>query len=120
MNRRDTDYLKAALNAIDAIVVYTRAGLERGVVFDAVCMRLIQIGEAVHGLSPAALARAPETPPRAIVGVRYLLADADYEALFDEVRTVVGRDLTPLGSALQKILAEIDPDPTSPDLGGCD
>ena len=63
MTRRDTQRLDDILAAIAAI----RAHLERGrlddrLVFDAVRVRLIEIGEAVRALPSEMLDRQPDLP----------------------------------------------------------
>ena len=63
MSRRDRqrlDDVQAALDAIDDHL--TRGQLSDGLVYDAVRVRLIEIGEAVKGLSADLLATEPDLP----------------------------------------------------------
>ena len=70
MSRRDRqrlDDIQAALDAIDDHL--TRGGLSDGLVYDAVRVRLIEIGEAVKGLSADLLATEPDLPWVQIAGM---------------------------------------------------
>lgn len=63
MSRRDGERLQDILDAIDAIRSHLRRGdLSDGLVFDAVRTRLIEIGEAVKGISDDLLASEPTLP----------------------------------------------------------
>ena len=75
MSRHDRRRLEDILAAIDAI----RAHLARGelsdeLVFDAVRVRLIEIGEAVKALPAELLANEPDLPWAQIAGMRDRLA----------------------------------------------
>ena len=87
MVRSPADPLRDALDAIDAIDKYTKGGKtafdRNSMVRDAVCARLIQIGQAVkdaqiEGLKLATL--RPEIPWRNIAGMRDRLGPK-YEVL---------------------------------------
>ena len=53
MSRHDQEWLADIVNAIQAIRIYQGRGeLSDGLIFDAVRLRLIEIGEAVKRLSP--------------------------------------------------------------------
>ena len=54
MSRRDDQRLEDVLAAIEAIGDHLgRGALDDGLVFDAVRVRLIEIGEAVRAISPS-------------------------------------------------------------------
>lgn len=81
MPRAATDHLEDILEAMDAIASYTKGGkreFDRNqMIRDAVCVRLIQIGQAVkdaqaEGLNLGKL--RPEIPWRKVSGMRDLLA----------------------------------------------
>ena len=60
MSRRDNERLADIVASADAIAAHLRrGGLDAGLVFDAVRIRLIEIGEAVKDIDPALLAREP-------------------------------------------------------------
>lgn len=63
MSRHDDQRLADILGAAGAIAAHLRRGaFDDGLVFDAVRVRLIEIGEAVKGLDPALLAEEPGIP----------------------------------------------------------
>lgn len=109
--RAASDLLRDVLEAIDAIAAYTKAGkqaFERDAMMrDAVCARLMQIGQAVkdaqaEGLDLSAL--RPEIPWRNVTGMRDLLAHK--YALLDKaiVWRVVEVELPRLKTAVEAIL----------------
>ena len=60
MSRHDDERLADVLEAIAAITEHLERGsLDDGLVFDAVRMRLVEIGEAVKDISPDALVEEP-------------------------------------------------------------
>lgn len=65
MTRRQSARLHDIVDAIDAIRAHlARGDLHDGLVYDAVRVRLIEIGEAVKAISPDVLAGAPGMPGR--------------------------------------------------------
>lgn len=63
MSRRDGERLQDILDAIDAIRSHVaRGGLSDGLIFDAVRVRLIEIGEAIKAISPELLDNEPGHP----------------------------------------------------------
>ena len=90
MSRPDADRLADITDAIDAIRSHlTKGDLDDGLVYDAVRVRLIEIGEAVKSISPELLATAPEVPWSAIARMRDHLAhhyfDTDHAVVVDVV-----------------------------------
>jgi uncharacterized protein with HEPN domain len=75
VSRHDDQRLADILAAAAAITDHTRRGdLDDDLVFDAVRVRLIEIGEAVKGIDPALLAREPDIPWVDVAGMRNHLA----------------------------------------------
>lgn len=75
MSRHDDQRLHDILAAADAIADHVgRGGLEDGLVFDAVRVRLIEIGEAVKGIDRDLLAREPGIPWVDVAAMRNHLA----------------------------------------------
>lgn len=75
MSRHDDARLEDVLGAIAAIRGHLRRGsLEDGLVFDAVRMRLVEIGEAVKDISPEVLGAEPDIPWQGIARMRDRLA----------------------------------------------
>jgi uncharacterized protein with HEPN domain len=65
VSRRDAQRLHDIVAAADAIGAHLgRGGFDDGMVFDAVRVRLIEIGEVVRALDPVLLAHEPDTPWR--------------------------------------------------------
>ena len=65
MSRHDDQRLTDILASANTITDHIRRGsLDDGLVYDAVRVRLIEIGEAVRSIDPALLAHEPDTPPR--------------------------------------------------------
>ena len=61
MTRHDDQRLADIIAAAAAIADHTRrGGLDDGLVFDAVRVRLMEIGEAVTGIDPELLALEPD------------------------------------------------------------
>lgn len=87
MSRHDDQRLADILAAAAAITDHMkRGGLEDGLVFDAVRVRLIEIGEAVKAIDPDLLAREQEIPWVDVTGMRNHLA----HRYFDTAHSIVG------------------------------
>jgi uncharacterized protein with HEPN domain len=86
--RNDAQRLADVLAAADAIANHLeRGGLTDGLVFDAVRVRLIEIGEAVKAIDPAVLAAEPDVPWQDVAGMRNHLA----HRYFDTDHAIVTR-----------------------------
>ncbi len=71
MSRRDRQRLEDILAAIDTIASHLQRGdLQDGLVFDAVRVRLIEIGEAVKALTGDLLTTEADLPWAQIAGMR--------------------------------------------------
>lgn len=102
--RRDDERLVDILDAVSAIASHVeRGGLDDGLVFDAVRVRLIEIGGAVKAIAPDLLAREPEIPWNDIAGMRDYLAHHYFDTLHSVVATTVTDDLPPLVSAVERL-----------------
>ena len=99
--------VQAALDAIDSHV--QRGDLSDGMVFDAVRVRLIEIGEAVKALPPELLASEPELPWSEIARMRDQLAHRYFDTTHAIVATTVTQDLPRLRAAIVRLL-EVDLD----------
>ncbi|MDR0594286.1 MAG: DUF86 domain-containing protein [Bifidobacteriaceae bacterium] len=106
MSRTDIQRLDDILEAADAIGSHlSRGALEDGLVFDAVCMRLIQIGEAAKWLTPETTAREPGVPWRQVAGMRDRLAHRYHDALTVLVQATVDDELPVLRAATARLRA---------------
>lgn len=109
MNRRDEHRLRDIVAAAEAIASHlTRSGLDDGLVFDAVCMRLTEIGEAVAALDPQLLAREPTVRWAGAKGMRNHLAHRYFDTTHAIVAETVAHNLPPLVAAVRRLLAEIE------------
>lgn len=111
MARSAADHLRDVLEAIDAIQRCTQGGKtvfdQDAMVRDAVCARLMQIGQAVKDAQAEGLdlpSLRPEIQWRNVAGMRDRLAHK--YALLDKalVWAVIERDLPPLRAAAEAIL----------------
>jgi uncharacterized protein with HEPN domain len=111
LSRQDEARLTDVVEAIDAIRDHlTRGDLHDGLVYDAVRVRLIEIGEAVKGIDPALLGRVPRVPWKEIARMRDHLAHRYFDTDHAIVQDVVEHDLGPLAEAVQSLIARLSED----------
>lgn len=72
--------------------------------YDAVRIRLLEIGEAVKSLDPEFLANVPTVPWKEIARMRDQLAHRYFDTDHAIVQDVVDHDLAPLRSAVRSLL----------------
>jgi uncharacterized protein with HEPN domain len=109
VSRRDDQRLEDILAAVAAIGDHLdRGALDDGLVFDAVRVRLIEIGEAVRAISPELLEREPEIPWVDVAGMRTHLAHRYFDTAHAIVRATIEHDLPPLVAAVQRLLGTTD------------
>lgn len=105
MSRHDEARLHDIVDAIDAIRDHlTRGGLDDGLVFDAVRVRLIEIGEAVKGISADVLDNAPGVPWKEMARMRDQLTHHYFDTNHAIVQDVVDHDLGPLLAAVRSLI----------------
>ena len=110
MSRRDDERLDDVLDAITAIRSHLgRGDLSDGLVFDAVRVRLIEIGEAIKALSPALLATEPAIPWSDIARMRDRLAHRYFDTAHSRVAQTVRHDLDPLEAAVLRLRSQPSP-----------
>lgn len=109
MSRHDRQRLDDILAAIEAINDHLRrGGLDDGLVFDAVRVRLIEIGEAVKALPPDVLEQRPEIPWLQIGGMRDRLAHRYFDTSHAILTATVNEDLPELEDAVRAMLEDLD------------
>lgn len=109
MTRRDDQRLTDILDAISVITEHLgRGALDDGLVFDAVRVRLIEIGEAVRAIDSALLAQEPSIPWADVAAMRNHLAHRYFDTAHAVVQATVDHDLPPLLSAVQRLLRTFD------------
>lgn len=110
MSRRDDERLTDILAAGEAIASHLRrGGLDDGLVFDAVRVRLIEIGEAVKDIDPEVLADESAIPWHDVAGMRDHLAHRYFDTAHSIVQGTVDHDLPPLLAAARRLLGKVDP-----------
>jgi uncharacterized protein with HEPN domain len=110
--RQDRQRLGDILAASAAIASHLERGtLADGLVFDAVRVRLIEIGEAVKDIDPELLAAEPHLPWADIAGMRDHLAHRYFDTDHALVTATVEHDLPPLVAAVKRLSALLDDDP---------
>jgi uncharacterized protein with HEPN domain len=77
-----------------------------GLIYDAVRVRLIEIGEAVKGISSTVLAEEPETPWQDITRMRDRLTHHYFDTSHSIVQGTVDHDLPKLEEAVLRLQAE--------------
>jgi uncharacterized protein with HEPN domain len=111
LSRQDDARLGDIVEALGAIRDHlTRGDLYDGMVYDAVRVRLIEIGEAVKGIDPDLLAGAPDVPWKEIARMRDHLAHRYFDTDHAIVQDVVDNDLGPLDEAVRSLLQGTDRD----------
>jgi len=111
VSRRDDERLADILASVEAIRAHlARGDLGDGLVFDAVRVRLIEIGEAVKDIAPALLAAEPAIPWQDVARMRDHLAHRYFDTVHATVRATVEEDLPPLAAAAERLLDQLESD----------
>jgi uncharacterized protein with HEPN domain len=106
--RHDDERLADIVDAITAIRSHlTRGDLSDGLVFDAVRLRLIEIGEAVKLLDPKLVASEPDVKWSDAAGMRDWLAHHYFDTSRAVVEATVMKDLPPLEAAVLRLQARL-------------
>ncbi len=110
MKRYDAQRLDDVHTAITAIRSHlARGDLSDALVFDAVRIRLLEIGEAVKAISPSLLAIEPDIPWKYIAAMRDQIAHRYFDTEHAIVKGTVNEDIEPLLAAVQRLQAHIAP-----------
>lgn len=103
--RDDAQRLSDIVAASHAIAADLQRGdLADALVFDAVRVRLIEIGEAVKAIGPSRLASEPDVPWQDVAGMRNHLAHRYLDTDQAIVAATVDHDLPPLIAAVHRLL----------------
>jgi len=107
-SRTTENRLNDVLTAADAI----EAHLERGsvddpLIFDAVRMRLVEIGEAVGALPPELLEGEPGIAWKEVVAMRHKLAHHYYDSALGIVAATAEEDVPILRAAVKRMLRRL-------------
>ncbi len=105
MSRYDAQRLADILAAATAICEHVQRGdIEDGLVFDAVRVRLIEIGEAVKAIDPDLLAREPDISWVDVAGMRDHLTHRYFDTAHTIVQATIDDDLPRLVAAAKRLL----------------
>lgn len=97
--------LRDILVAGEAIDAHLRRGpLTDGLIYDAVRVRLIEIGESVKGIDSEVLAQEPTVPWSEVAGMRDYLTHHYFDTDHAIVSATVERDLPMLLAAVQRLV----------------
>lgn len=108
MSRSDGQRLLDILVAIEAIDGHMAKGeLENGLVFDAVRMRIIEIGESARALGNPTKSRAPQVPWSDIAGMRNHVVHRYFDTNYAIVENSVRFELPRLQAAVAELLGGI-------------
>lgn len=111
MSRRDVERLEDIAAAAEAIASHLERGdITDGLIFDAVRVRLIEIGEAVGAIDPDLLGQEPEIPWLDIRAMRNHLAHRYFDTAHAIVGDTVTTDLPPLLEAITRLRAHLAKD----------
>lgn len=106
MSRRTRTRLEDIAAACAAISRYVaRADADDEIVFDAIRIRLIEIGEAVKDVDAQVFATEPQIPWQDITRMRDLLAHRYFDTAHAIVLTTARTDVPALAAANARILA---------------
>ena len=109
MTRFARQRLDDILAAVDAIREHLERGaLSDGLVFDAIRVRLIEIGEAIKALPPDLVAAQPEIPWNEIAQMRDRVAHRHFDTSHAILAATVESDLPELETAVRRLLEGID------------
>jgi uncharacterized protein with HEPN domain len=105
---RDSQRLSDIQAAIDAIRSHLQRGdLSDGLVFDAVRIRLLEIGEAVKALPATLLAAEPTIPWSQIARMRDHLAHRYFDTTHAIIQGTVDHDLPDLERAVDNLVRQV-------------
>jgi uncharacterized protein with HEPN domain len=108
---RERERLADILAAVDAIRSHvTRGELLDGLIFDAVRIRLLEIGEAVKALPDELLASEPDIPWRQIARMRDHLAHRYFDTSHGIVQATLDNDLPELEGAVRRLASRLADD----------
>lgn len=109
MSRHDKQRLEDIAAAISAIAAHLKRGdLSDGLVFDAVRVRLIEIGEAVKALPQNLLTSEDQIPWADIARMRDLLSHRYFDTSHSILQATVDHDLPALNDAIARLLQVAD------------
>jgi uncharacterized protein with HEPN domain len=108
VSRDDRQRLDDIIDACDVIAGHLgRGDLSDGLVFDAVRMRLVEVGEAVKSIDADLLASEPDIPWSEVARMRDLLTHRYFDTLHSIVEHTAKYDLVELRAAVIRMTARL-------------
>lgn len=108
-SRRDAERLADIVDAISAIKSHlARGDLSDGLIFDAVRVRLIEIGEAVKLLDSKLVASEPGIKWTDAAGMRDWLTHHYFDTSRAVIEATITEDLPPLEAAVEQLQARLE------------
>ena len=109
MSYRDQQRLTDIASAITAIRSHLERGdLSDGLIFDAVRIRLLEIGEAVKALPADLLSIEPHIPWKQVAAMRNHLAHRYFDTSHAVLSATVDHDLPELELAVERLRGRLD------------
>ncbi|GLI27710.1 DUF86 domain-containing protein [Agromyces rhizosphaerae] len=105
MSRSSRERLQDILVACSAIEQYLVLPSDDGLVFDAMRMRLVEIGEAIKDLDPSVTGAEPDIPWAEIARMRDQLAHRYFDTSHAIVLTTARQDIPLLRAAVERLLS---------------
>jgi len=104
MTRRDEERLDDIDVAIDAIKSHVQRGaISDGLIFDAVRVRLIEIGEAVKQITPELLETEPDIPWQSVAAMRDRLAHHYFDTSHAILQSTIDEDIPLLKESVARL-----------------
>jgi len=111
VSRPDADRLDDIAAAITSIRSHLQHGpISVEIVMDAVAMRLLEIGEAVKGISPELTATEPDIQWSDIAGMRDFLAHHYFATNPEIIQLTIDKRLAPLAGAVERMKGLLPPE----------
>jgi uncharacterized protein with HEPN domain len=108
MTRRDEERLDDIEVAIAAIESHLRRGdISDGLIFDAVRVRLIEIGEAVKQITPELLETEPDVPWQSVAGMRDRLTHHYFDTSHAILHRTIDEDIPTLKGSLVRLQQQV-------------
>lgn len=104
MSRRDATRIDDILLALDAIERHLKRGtLADDLIFDAIRIRFIEIGEAVKSIDPSLLRTEPEIPWSEVAKLRDKLTHHYFDASHQIMAETIASDVPKLDLAVRRL-----------------
>ncbi len=107
MSRSTEQRLTDIAAACNAIASHLASAADAGLIFDAIRIRLVEMGEAVKDLDAETLAKEPTIPWADIAQMRDLLAHRYFDSSHSIVMITARRDVPLVHGAASRLMAAL-------------